>query len=190
MKINRDALSAPEQTQIRNIEQQTGKSLEDWIRIVSTSGLSKHGELVAFLKSDHGFTHGNANMIVHWAKQSHAGAADGDELVETQYAGKENLRPWYEEILAQVKNFGPDVEVAPKKGYVSLRRKKQFALVQPSTKTRLDIGLNLKGMAPVGALEAAGSWNTMCTHRVRVSDDYPVSAELIAWIRAAYDQAG
>jgi len=86
--------------------------------------------------------------------------------------------------------FGKDIEVSPKKAYVSLRRKKQFAIIQPSTKTRLDVGLNIKGLAPSGKLEASGSWNAMCTHRVKVEDVSGVNDELIGWIKQAYENAG
>ena len=179
------------QTQIANIEKSTGKNLQTWIDIVNKSGFSKHGELVSFLKEKHGFTHGNANVIVHFAKQSHAGAAENtDDLVSDQYKGKENLKPWYDQIMAEVKSFGADVELAPKKAYVSLRRKKQFALIQPSTKDRLDVGINLKGVAPSGMATVAGSWNAMCTHRIKIEDKKSLGKELFNWLKQAYDQAG
>ncbi len=178
-------------TQIKNIEKNTGKKLEEWISIVNKSGFAKHGELVNFLKEKHGFTHGNANVVVHFAKQSHAGAAEkSDDLISEQYRGKENLKPWFDKIMAEVSKFGKDVEVAPKKAYVSLRRKKQFALVQPSTKDRLDIGLNIKGVAPSGNVEEGSKWNAMCTHRIRVEDEKMINKNLVDWIRKAYDQAG
>lgn len=178
-------------TQIANIEKTTGKKLDEWIAIVNKSGFEKHGELVGFLKDKHGFTHGNANMIVHYAKQSHAGAAEkSDDLISVQYKDKGELRKWYEKIMIEVNKFGADVEVSPKKAYVSLRRKKQFAILQPSTKTRLDVGLNIKGVAPSGNVEAAGSWNAMCTHRIKLEDEKAVNKELIAWIKSSYDQAG
>ena len=178
-------------TQIKNIEKNTGKKLEEWISIVNKSGFAKHGELVNFLKEKHGFTHGNANVVVHFAKQSHAGAAEkSDDLISEQYRGKENLKPWFDKIMAEVSKFGKDVEVAPKKAYVSLRRKKQFALGQPSTKDRLDIGLNIKGVAPSGNVEEGSKWNAMCTHRIRVEDEKMINKNLVDWIRKAYDQAG
>jgi hypothetical protein len=179
------------QTQVANIEKATGKTLAEWTAIVQSSGITKHGELVNFLKEKHGFTYGNANTIVHLANQSHAGAAaNSDDLVTDQYKGKENLKPWYDQLMTAIRGFGSDVEVAPKKGYVSLRRKKQFAIIQPSTKTRLDLGLNIKGVAPSGIVEAAGSWNAMCTHRVRLENDGMINKEIINWIKQAYDQAG
>ncbi len=179
------------QTQITNIENNTGKKLDQWISIVNKSGFTKHGELVKFLKEKHGFTHGNANMVVHYAKQSHAGAVENSgDLVSDQYNGKDNLKPWYDKIMAAVNKFGKDVEVAPKKAYVSLRRKKQFAIIQPSTKDRLDVGLNIKGVDPSGIVEDGKKWNAMCTHRIRVEDAKAVNKELINWIKKAYEQAG
>jgi len=178
-------------TQIANIEKNTGKKLDQWIAIVNKSGFAKHGELVNFLKEKHGFTHGNANMIVHYAKQSHARAADNtDDLVTEQYKGKENLKPWYDKIMKEIGKFGKDIQVSPKKAYVSLVRKKQFAILQPSTKTRLDLGLNIKGVEPSGNVEAGKSWNAMCTHRIRIEDEKLISKDLIAWVKKAYEQAG
>lgn len=144
-----------------------------------------------FLKEKHGFTHGNANTIVHFAKQSHAGAVENsDDLVAEQYKGKENVKPWYDKIMSEINKLGKDVEVAPKKAYVSLRRKKQFALIQPSTKDRLDIGLNIKGMASSGIAEEGAKWNAMCTHRIRIENEKVINKELMEWVKRAYEQAG
>ena len=185
------AVDKATQTQITNIENNTGKKFDEWIAIVNKSGFAKHGELVNFLKEKYGFTHGNANTIVHFAKQSHAGAAENsDDLITSQYKGKENLKPWYDKIMAEINKFGGDVELAPKKAYVSLRRKKQFGILQPSTKDRLDVGLNIKGVAPSGIVEDGSKWNAMCTHRIKVEDEKAINKDLIEWIKKSYDQAG
>lgn len=185
------AIDKATQTQIINIEKNSGKKLDQWIAIVKKSGFTKHGELVSFLKEKRGFTHGNANVIVHFAKQSHAGAAESsDDLITEQYKGRENLKPWYDKIMAEINKFGKDVEVAPKKAYVSLRRKKQFALIQPSTKDRLDVGLNIKGISPSGIAEEGAKWNAMCTHRIRIENEKAISKDLLNWIKQAYEQAG
>lgn len=179
------------QTQIDNIEKNSGKKLKDWIAIVNKSGFEKHGELVNFLKEKHGFTHGNANTVVHFAKQSHAGAAENEtDWIAEQYKEKDELKAWYDKLMDAVGKFGKDVEVAPKKAYVSLRRKKQFAIIQPSTKTRMDVGLNIKGVEPSGNVEKSGSWNAMCTHRIKIEDEKSINKELINWIKQSYDQAG
>src|SRR5580700_8968770 len=111
---------------IAGMAEKTGKSLEEWLAIVRGSKLSKHKEFMKLLKEEHGLTHGFANMIALQALQSDSHtASDKDSLVESQYAGsKAALRPIYDAILAAVKKFGTDVEVSPKKAYVSLRRGK------------------------------------------------------------------
>ena len=189
--MSSEAIDKAYATQIANIEKSTGKKLDQWIKIVNKSGFEKHGELVSFLKEKHGFTHGNANTVVHYAKQTHADAAENsDDLIVEQYKGKENLKPWYDMLIVEIKKLGNDIEFAPKKTYVSLRRKKQFAIIQPSTKDRLDIGLNIKAVPPSGNVIAAGSWNAMCTHRVKIEEEKMINKELIEWVMKAYEQAG
>jgi hypothetical protein len=174
-----------------NIAEKTGRPFADWVALVGKSGLQKHGEIVKFLKTDHGFTHGYANLVAHQALQSSAAHQDDDDLVAAQYAGdKAGLKPVCDQVMQAVQAFGADLEVAPKKGYVSLRRKKQFALVQPSTKTRVDLGINLKGKPAAGRLEASGSFNAMVSHRVRLESAKDVDAEVVRWLKEAFDAAG
>ena len=176
------------QSALRNLEEKTGRTIKQWLALVSASGLGKHGEIVKLLKSEHGVTHGYANLIAHEArKPADAGTID---LVANQYTGKESLRPIYDRLANAIAGFGDDVELAPKKAYVSLRRAKQFGLVQPSTKTRVDVGIQLKGSDPAGRLEASGSFNAMVSHRVRVADASEIDEELIGWLRDAYEAAG
>lgn len=182
-----------EQTQsmINNLPKKTGKSLPQWLAVCKKSGLEKHGELVKFLKSDHGMTHGFANLVVHEYRNGtvSAPAAEAD-LVAAQYSGpKADLKPIYDRLTDAIGAFGSDVELAPKKAYVSLRRNKQFGLVQPSTKTRVDVGLNLKDHPTTDRLEPSGSFNAMVSHRVRLESADQVDDELIGWLRAAYEMA-
>ena len=175
---------------IANLPEKTGKSLDAWLSIVAKAKLAKHGEIVKMLKTDHGMTHGFANLVAHKALASDADNHDGDDLLAAQYAGpKAALKPIYDKLAKMAEGFGKDVEFAPKKAYMSLRRSKQFALIQPSTATRLDLGLNLKGVAPSGKLEAAGTWNAMCTHRVKLASAADVDADVKAWLKQAYDAA-
>jgi hypothetical protein len=60
-------------------------------------------------------------------------------------------------------------------------------LIQPSTADRLDVGINLKGTPADGRLEASGSFNSMVSHRVRVRGASDVDAELVGWLRKAYE---
>ena len=175
---------------IANMPEKTGKPLEAWLKVVEKSKLQKHGEIVSMLKADHGMTHGFANLVAHKTLASDAGSSDGGELVAAQYAGaKAGLKPVYDKLAGICEGFGKDVELSPKKAYVSLRRSKQFGLIQPSTATRLDLGLALKGAAPKGRLEAAGSWNAMVSHRVKLASVADVDADVKAWLKQAYDAA-
>jgi predicted transport protein len=165
---------------IANMKEKTGKTLDAWVKIAARSGLEKHGQTIKHLKSEHGMTHGFANLVAHTALKSDASWQESDDLVSARYAGpKEPLRPIYDALIKAVGRFGKDVEISPKKAYVSLRRNKQFGLIQPSTKPRVDVGINLKGVQPTKRLEASGSFNSMVSHRVRVSDVSEVDKELI-----------
>ncbi len=173
---------------IANLKEKTGKKLEEWLAITKTCGLAKHGQIVKFLKSEHGITHGFASLIAHKTLEAASSGSTEVDLVAAQYAGpKAHLRPIYDGLVAMIETFGGDVEVSPKKAYVSLRRNKQFGLIQPSTKTRVDVGINLKGETATERLEASGSFNAMVSHRVRLTDKSQVDDELKAWLKAAYE---
>jgi predicted transport protein len=184
-------MSSPEasyQTMVRNLEKQTGKSFDQWIKIAQASKLTKAREILNFLKAEHGLTYGYANLIALKTLGSDAGSSNAEDLIGTQYSGaRAQLKPIYDTLLAEVQKFGDDVEVAPKKAYVSLRRKKQFACFQPSTATRMDVGINLKGVEPTKRLELSGTFNSMVSHRVRVTCMGEVDKELISWLRKAYE---
>ncbi len=179
-----------EAAMVRNIEEKTGKSLDAWVKLAKKAKLSKHGQIVKHLKGE-GLTHGYANLVAHHALGGVPSTVTGDDaLVDAQYAGaKADLRPIYDALVKAVRGFGKDVEIAPKKAYVSLRRSKQFGLIQPSTKTRVDVGINRKGAKAKGRLEASGSFNSMVSHRVRVSDASEVNGELVGWLKDAYEDA-
>jgi hypothetical protein len=182
------------QTQLTNIEKRTGKSLAALAKIVKGSGLQKHGEIRDMLKRDLGMGHGDANTLVHHVLKSDgavaadaAGKTAGAVLDEIYSGPKAALRPIHDRLMASIETFGP-FEIAPKKGYVSLRGKKQFAMIGPATNTRVVVGLNMKDVAPTARLVAAPAGG-MCQYKVRLGDAREVDAELIAWIRRAYAAA-
>jgi hypothetical protein len=177
-------------TMIANFKEKTGKTLEQWIAVAKKSGAAKHGEILKMLKSDHGMTHGFANLVAHKTLKSDAGSiSETTDLVAAQYGGdKAGLKPIYDALIKAAKSCGP-VEVAPKKSYVSLRRSKQFAIIQPSTKTRVDLGLNMKSEPAKGRLEKSGSFNAMVSHRVRLEKPADVDKDVKAWIRKAWSQS-
>jgi len=184
------------ETQLKNIQTRTGKSLDELFSLIRQSGLQKHGEIRDMLKTSLGMGHGDANTLVHnYMKAAGAASApasgstaSGDVLDEIYSGAKAGLRPIHDRLMTAIDAFGP-FEIAPKKGYVSLRRKKQFAMIGPATKTRVEVGLNMKGVEATPRLLAQPPGG-MCQYKVNVTDAAEVDPELIAWIRQAYEGAG
>jgi hypothetical protein len=183
------------ETQLANIEKRTGKSLAALAKIVKGSGLRKHGEIRDLLKRDLGMGHGDANVVVHHVLKSDgasaaaaAGKTTGAVLDEIYSGPKAALRPIHDALMSKIEAFGP-FEIAPKKGYVSLRGKKQFAMIGPATNTQVEVGLNMKEVTATDRLKAAPPGG-MCQYKVRLAAPREVDAELIAWIRRAYAHAG
>ena len=180
------------QTQLDNIQKKTSKSLDELAALVRNSGLTKHGEIRDYLKRELGLGHGDANTLVHAVLQSDGErAAQGksqDAVLDEIYSGaKAHMRPIHEKLMKEIHKLG-EFEIVPKKGYVSLRRKKQFAMIGPKTNTRFEVGLNARDFKKNTRLleQPKGS---MCNYIVNLSDVKEVDSELIAWIRSAYESA-
>ena len=174
----------------KGLLEKTGKPLNHWIDLVHAEKLTKHKAIIDFLKANHGFTYGFANFVAHKSRKSDAASSDDTVLLENQYAGpKQDLKPIYEKLIVTISKFGNDITITPKKDSVSLIRKRQFALIKPATKTRIDLGLKIKDKDSDGRLEDSGPFGAMCTHRVRLESTNDVDSELTRWLQEAYDQS-
>ncbi len=168
----------------------TGKTLKQWVAVVRKTKLEKHGEIIKFLKSEHDFTHGYANFVAMTAREAGANFFKPDELIEVQYGkGKAELKPIYDLLIKKIRGLGEGIEVVPKKASVSVKTKKQFVLIQPSTKTRIDVGLKLRDKPTGERLKNSGLFGAMCTHRVEVFTKSDIDKELLGWIKEAYKQS-
>ena len=183
------------ETQLKNIETRTGKTLDQLYAVIRKSGLAKHGEIRDMLKRDLGMGHGDANTVVHFYMKptekpsAQAKAASPDAAVDEIYSGaKAHFRPIHDKLMEAINKFG-EFEIAPKKAYISLRRKKQFAMIGPATQTRVEVGLNMKGVKATTRLLALPPGG-MCQYKVNLTDAKEVDKELIAWIKHAYENAG
>lgn len=174
---------------INELKDTTGKSFEEWKELIAKTGLEKHTYILNHLRNEYGVSYGYANFIGLKIRGTDAGSYEGAELVTKQYTGKEDLKSIYEEVLGFCTSLGEDVEVAPKIANVSVRRKKQFVLIQPSTKTRIDLGIKLRDQKPEGKLEPSGPFGTMCTHRIKISSLEDLNDEVKNWILKAYNEA-
>ncbi len=145
------------------------------------------------LKRDLSMGHGDANTLVHVFMKAESGdsgtPASSDNVLDQIYTGpKATLRPIHDKLMESINRFGA-FEVAPKKAYVSLRRKKQFAMIGPATNTRVEVGINFKGVKATDRLIELPA-GQMCQYKVKLIDAKEVDKELIDWIRQAYDSAG
>jgi len=173
-------------TQITNIERSSGKTMAEWRAEIHAHGLTKHGEIVAWLKAEHGMTHGNANRVAIEALKA-PDAPKGDAQIDAIYSGKNAaLRPLHDKVIATVEAFGSDVELAPKKTYVSLRRAKQFGMVGPGTGGRLEVCLNLPDAPIAGRMVSGGG---MLARKVLIKTEAELDGELKSWLREAYDRS-
>jgi hypothetical protein len=182
-------------TQIANIEKKTGKSLGQLSDAIAKCGKAKHGEIRSWLMATYGIGHGDANTLTHIALKSDGASAakaagtSTDEVLDAIYSGKkEHQRPIHEKLMAAITGFG-EYEIAPKKGYVSLRRKKQFAMLGPKTNERFELGLNLKDEVKDPRVKAVPPGG-MCQYTVALTAAVEVDAKLIAIVKRAYEAAG
>jgi len=179
------------QAYLDSIKEKTGKTPEDFRAMSAEKGLSTYREVLAWLKEDFALGHGHANAMAQLLINADKFQASPEDKLGDHFAGgKAKWRSMYEGLVAQIAAFGDDVKVAPNQSYINVQRRgKKFAILQPSTADRFDIGIKLKGAASSGRFEEAGSWNPMVTHRVQVTDPMQIDDELMEWLRRSYDAA-
>ena len=178
------------QAYLDSVKAQTGKTVADFRAQSSEKGLSKHGEIVRWLKDEYGLGHGHATAVAAALLKPDFKKTPKDEKVDAIFSGKKAVwKDTYEKILAAVQDFGDDVDIAPTDTYVSvLRGRGKVAIVQPGA-AFLDLGIKRRGADATERFEAAGTWNSMVTHRVRITDAAQIDAEVMDWLRAAYEGA-
>ena len=176
-------------TQLKNIEAKTGKSFAQLCSVIAQSGLAKAGEQRSMLMQTLGLGYGDANALALLAKNAAAPAPAGADPLDAIYSGaKAPLRSLHDAVRKHIHKLGA-FEQAPKKSYVSLRRKKQFAMLGPVTKDALELGLNAKDLPASGRLKAMPPGG-MCQYTMRISTAAEVDAQLLGWVRQAFEAAG
>jgi len=190
-----DSLSKARDTQLNNIQKKTGKNIEELRKIIQESGLIKHGELRSMLIEKFNLGFGDASMLVHFAlgtdgqTAAETSNASIEDLVAEIYSGpKANFRELHDHIMNIIHSFG-DFDITPKKGYLSLRRKRQFVMIGPATNTRFELGLNVKDLGENVRLKAQPK-GSMCDYKILVNTVDEVDQQLITWMKTAYENAG
>ncbi len=121
----------------------TGKDLSAWLKVIDGCGTKKRNEVIAWLKTEHGFGHMNASLLagIH-ANGGKPVYASTDDLLEAQFAKAADMRALYEEFVSFIgKNF-PSASILPKKTYVSVLENREFGAVNIKPK-ELRVGLDL-----------------------------------------------
>jgi hypothetical protein len=182
-------------TQLENIQKKTGKSMRELSELIQNSGLSKHGEIRSMLMEKLGLGYGDATMLIQYVLKTDVQiivqekGLSTDQFLDEIYSGpKAALRPIHDKLMSAINQFG-EFEIAPKKGYVSLRRKRQFAMLGPATQTRFELGIKIKDLETDDRLleQPPGS---MCNYKVRLINPEQVDESIVSWVRRAYEAAG
>ncbi len=178
------------QAYLDTVKEKTGKTPDDFKRMAKEKGLTEYKDVIAWLKADFGLGLGHARAITSIVLHADEPKTTLDEAIEKQFSGgKAVWRSPYDALLAELQKFGSDVQVATTSAYISLLRKdRKFGIVQVTSKN-MDVGIKLKGAAAQGRLAESGNWNSMVTHRVRIDDPQQIDAELLSWLREAYQKA-
>jgi Domain of unknown function (DUF5655)/Domain of unknown function (DUF4287) len=175
-----------------NMLAKTGKTFEAWVKLAKAGGPPGARECYTWLKKEHAVPHLSAEIIADKASGACLLEAydDPDALVEAMYSGsKASLRPIHDELVKLARKLGKDVIVTPCKTYVSLRRKKQFAIVKPTTKTRVDLCFTLSGVKPQGRLEAVRqAADARISHVIKIESRKEIDADVKRWLSEAYKQ--
>jgi hypothetical protein len=184
------------QSSLAALKQKTDRTLEEWIKLVKKEGPATEKERRAWLKAEHGLGMNYAGWI---AEHSVGKGDDGNpetylrqaqEFVENMFSGpKGSLRPIFDELLQLARRLGTDVKVCPCKTIVPLYRKHVFAQIKPTTRTRIDLGLALKGTkVPQRLIDTGGfAKKDRITHRIEITAVKDIDAEVKKWLKIAYD---
>jgi predicted transport protein len=177
---------------IRNLPEKTGRTIRQWAELVrSKAPAGSRKERIAWLQREHALGHGQAAIVVDWVDRPEVfEEADAATLLTSMLKGKEPIHPILTRLTSVIEELGGDVTVEPRQTYVAFSRVRQFALLQPSTPTRLDVGLVLPNIRETPRLRPAGSFGSgRISHRVSLAHEDEIDAELTGWLRDAYDVA-
>lgn len=183
------------QAYLDNIEAKTGKRPADFKKIAEKKGLLKEGvkagEIIAWLKKDFGLGHVHAMAIYTAFRDTKQKTETTASKIAMHFKGKKSVwKPVFDSLMNSVQEFGDDIRIAPTSSYLSILRGDRKIAIAQITALRMDIGIKLKGVGPTKRFEAAGTWNNMMTHRVRITDAKKIDKDLLNWLQSAYEQNG
>jgi len=170
------------------LERRTGEGVDTWNRRIADTGIGDEAALREWLTAQG--VEGYPRMLLVMERFGYPDflLAGAGELIDGQYADRPHLRPILDAILAAAPALGKDVDIQARKTYVTLvTTRRTFAVVQATTKSRVDLGLRLDGVAPQGRLQPAGNvGNDAITLRIALASVEEVDGEALDWLGRAY----
>lgn len=183
---------------VADLKPKTGRSLEEWLALVTKSGPPDEAGRRDWLKSEHKLGTNAAWWIAERAEGKGLEAdnpelylAAAEKYVEAMFGGKKAaLRPLYDQLLRLGLGVGKDVKACPCQTIVPLYRKHVFAQIKPATNTRIDMGFALGARKAEGRLIDTGGFakKDRITHRIAVFSASDIDDELQRWLRLAYEE--
>jgi len=171
----------------RLLEERTGENVAAWNRRIAKEQLDDEKSLRAWL-TEQGVT-GYAQSLLVMERFGYPDflLASADELIDGQYADRPQLRPICEALIEAAAGLG-EVTIQTRKTYGPLvTRRRTFARIQPTTKSRVDLALRLEGHKPGGRLQPSKIHETM---RLQISlasvDD--IDSVVLDWLQESYDR--
>jgi len=183
---------------VAELKQKTGRTLEEWLRLIRKSGPKDEPARREWLKTEHKLGTSSAWWLAERAggkgsdvdnPDTYLHAAEG--YVEQMFSGsKAGLRPIYDELLKVGLKIGKDVKACPCQTIVPLYRKHVFAQIKPTTTKRIDIGFALGDMKPKGRLIDTGGFakKDRITHRIPIESISDIDDEVKRWLKVAYER--
>jgi len=175
----------------------TGRSLDEWVRLVKKSGPPTEKEQREWLKKEHGLGMNSAWWIAERAEGKATWEGDGDgylasaaQYVEGMFSGKRAaLRPIYDRLLKLGLAVGKEAKACPCRTIVPLYRHHVFAQIKPATNTRIDMGFSLGKMKTPKRLLSTGGLEKgdRITHRIPIESLDDVDEDVKRWLKTAYD---
>lgn len=185
------------QSVIAGMKEKTGRSIEEWVRLMQKEGPPDEKERAAWLKKTYRMGTNYASWIAERSTGKSTGFEDADQylkhaenFVEKMYAGpKEHLRSIYDEILTYAKTLGRDIGVSPCQTMVPIYRNHVIAQIKPTTRTRIDLGLALRDTKTPKRLIDTGGFakKDRITHRIEINSIADFDDEAKRWMRVAYE---
>jgi Domain of unknown function (DUF4287)/Domain of unknown function (DUF5655) len=178
------------QAYMDNIQAKTGNSPDDFKRLAKEKGLDNYRALITWLKSDYKLGQGHANAMAHVILETFDNSLTTDQHVDKHFTGAKAVwRQAFDNLMRQVDKFGGDVRLSPSDSYISINRGDTKIGIFHVTAKKVNIGIKLRGTPPRGRLEPSGTWNSMVTHRVQITEPREIDDQIVRWLREAYDKA-